>query len=102
MSHQLPPNNTNAASAGRPSSVEPNAEMFNNRGEFPFLVTHYLANYGAQNGEEIIDPQRKAALDRLQKATAEIASAFASLGAYGTTFPVSNDVHCSFQSKFVF
>ena len=61
--------------------------------EMPFLVTHWLANYGAAStvvGTKNVEQQE--ALDRIRKATSEIASAFESLGAYGTAIQVSDTV----------
>lgn len=76
--------------------------------ELAFLVTHWLANYGnaypSANGTHHLsndvlsrataatsdEQQQRVAIERIRRATAEIASAFASLGAYGTTFRVSH------------
>ena len=67
--------------------------------DLPFLVTHWLAHYSADRVQgnqeskvEADDPERKRALERIRSATAELASAFTSLGAYGTTIPVSYQV----------
>ncbi len=78
--------------------------------ELAFLVTHWLANYGNSNCgtngiHHIIsdatarapttdsnEEQQRNAIERIRRATAEIASAFASVGAYGTTFRVSHFV----------
>jgi hypothetical protein len=70
--------------------------------EIPFLVTHWLANYGAEHVKKqhsninsahdhvvATDQERREALARIRRATNEIAAAFATLGAYGTTFRVS-------------
>lgn len=59
--------------------------------ELPFLVTHWLANYepSAVNGP--LDLQRDDARQRIQNAASEIASAFAILGAYGTSHHVSGN-----------
>ena len=68
------------------------------RQEIPFLVTHWLANYGKNiinDGEEIQDPER-IAISKIQRATSEIASAFATLGAYGKTLRVSKMYYCVF------
>jgi hypothetical protein len=80
---------TNAASVGPPSNSGSTAGAGINQEDVPFLITHWLAHYGGQNKEGMEDPQRKEATERIRKATSEIASAFASLGAYGTTFRVS-------------
>jgi hypothetical protein len=87
----LKPAPTNAASVGPPSNSGSNAGAGVNQADVPFLVTHWLANYEGQNKEEKEDLQRKEAMERIRKATSEIASAFASLGVYGTTFRVSNE-----------
>jgi hypothetical protein len=55
--------------------------------ELPFLVTHWLRNYqGPEGGDE----ERKVAIKRLRNATTEMAAAFSSLGAYGTSSRVSD------------
>ena len=52
--------------------------------ELPFLVTHWLHNYqGPEAGEG--NREREEAIDRLRNATSEMAAAFSSLGAYGTS-----------------
>jgi hypothetical protein len=56
--------------------------------ELPFLVTHWLANYREEEGD-MGDQQRQEALERLRNATSEMAAAFSSLGAYGTSSRVS-------------
>jgi hypothetical protein len=56
-----------------------------NAAEIPFLVTHWLANYETKEKKE----EHQDAIQRIRKATSDIASAFASLGAYGTAFQVS-------------
>lgn len=62
--------------------------------EIPFLVTHWLANYEKSKSTGSGDEKEKAAMARIRNATSEIASAFATLGAYGTTLRVScNVVH---------
>jgi hypothetical protein len=75
--------------------------------DLPFLVTHWLANYNKNNGngnneetattastttttntavDELQTMQRRAeAMAKIRKATSDIASAFASLGAFGAT-----------------
>jgi hypothetical protein len=66
--------------------------------ELPFLVTHWLANYGNNNNivgatgttASALERDRQEAIARIRRATTEIASAFRTLGAYGTTFRVSN------------
>ena len=59
-------------------------------GEIPFLVTHWLANYVRQQKKEgLPDAEQKAIIDKISNATNEIASAFSSLGAFGTTVDVS-------------
>lgn len=60
--------------------------------EIPFLVTHWLANYNVGlPGKEsnVVNPDQEAALDRIRKAASDIASAFAVLGAFGQSLPVS-------------
>ena len=67
------------------------------REELPFLVTHWLANYKQResddSSENCYDQEAKhrehAAIANIRRATSELASAFASIGAYGTTFRVS-------------
>jgi hypothetical protein len=59
--------------------------------ELPFIVTHWLQNYNpdANRDERSFsavpeDAVKKAALERIRKATSELASAFTALGAYGS------------------
>ena len=66
--------------------------MTGNSEEMPFLVTHWLANYGAASTVGTRNMEQQEALDRIRKATSEIASAFESLGAYGTAIQVSDKV----------
>jgi hypothetical protein len=65
--------------------------------ELPFLVTHWLANYDgtttpATSTSAITaapsEAERQEAMTRIRRATSEIASAFATLGAFGTTMRV--------------
>ena len=65
--------------------------------ELPFLVTHWLENYGRNTvdftmntSSDCPNDERQEAVARIRRATSEIASAFATLGAYGTTFQVSS------------
>lgn len=52
--------------------------------ELPFLVTHWLHNYqGPEAGGG--NREREEAIERLRTATSEMAAAFSSLGAYGTS-----------------
>ena len=63
--------------------------------EIPFLVTHWLANYEKSKSTGSGDEKEKAAMAKIRNAASEIASAFATLGAYGTTLRVScNFVYC--------
>mmetsp|Transcript_9846 Transcript_9846/g.23194 ORF Transcript_9846/g.23194 Transcript_9846/m.23194 type:complete len:2231 (+) Transcript_9846:109-6801(+) len=59
--------------------------------EVPFLVTHWLANYNGGGSTTTtnnkLNPEQKAAIDKIRKATSEIASAFSSLGAFGQSMP---------------
>ncbi|KAG7365261.1 serine/threonine protein kinase containing WD-40 repeat domain [Nitzschia inconspicua] len=65
--------------------------------ELPFLVTHWLANFDNQRvvaNDASIAPsesERQHAIARIRRATSEIASAFATLGAYGTSMRPSFD-----------
>jgi flagellin-like hook-associated protein FlgL len=60
--------------------------------ELPFLVTHWLANYDNRAGTAAAsgpsEVERQQAMARIHHATSEIASALATLGAYGTTVRV--------------
>ena len=96
--------------------------------DLPFLVTHWLANYNENNGngnngnneetartastttttntavDDLQTMQRRAeAMAKIRKATSDIASAFASLGAFGTTSRVRTYVfffYLSFPFRF--
>jgi hypothetical protein len=73
-----------------PGTTKDAASPFHNdnAAEIPFLVTHWLANYETKEQKE----EHLRAIQRIRKATSDIASAFASLGAYGTAFQVSSTV----------
>lgn len=59
--------------------------------ELPFLVTHWLQNY--QGPEDEGDEEREEAIERLRNATSDMAVAFSSLGAYGTSSRVSDALY---------
>jgi hypothetical protein len=76
-----------------------NSTPNNRQDDLPFLVTHWLANYGRlrQRHDDDNDAyhhhprqrqEEEDALSTIRRATAELASAFSSLGAYGTTIRV--------------
>ena len=71
------------------STLESMSEQQQN---LPFLVTHYLAHFQKEHNaaERAFDAEKRKALDKIRQATREIASAFSSLGAYGTAFGVSD------------
>ena len=105
----LKPAPTNAAAAAAAASVDSNnssvgwnAGANQNAADVPFLITHWLAHYGEQKKGETEDPQRKEAMERIRKATSDIASAFTSLGAFGTTFRVSQKKNSGLFACFVF
>jgi len=75
-----PTTETRSSSSAVASDYESNAST-----DLPFLITHWLANYNA-NTE---DPDKKQALEQMKKATSQLASAFSTLGAFGTTIRVS-------------
>jgi len=56
----------------------------------PFLVTHWLAHYDDDGGAVDHDDQRRVAVERIRQASAELASAFSTLGAFGTAIRVSD------------
>jgi hypothetical protein len=67
-----------------------------NSSELPFLVTHWLRNYSSQidhdgNCSSAGAAGKHAALERIKKATGELASAFSSLGAFGSSTAVSTE-----------
>eukprot|EP00531_Pseudo-nitzschia_arenysensis_P009052 CAMPEP_0116157440 /NCGR_PEP_ID=MMETSP0329-20121206/23345_1 /TAXON_ID=697910 /ORGANISM="Pseudo-nitzschia arenysensis, Strain B593" /LENGTH=2316 /DNA_ID=CAMNT_0003654547 /DNA_START=150 /DNA_END=7100 /DNA_ORIENTATION=- len=67
------------------------------REEIPFLVTHWLANYGNTNtnNNDPIDEQQRFAMAKIKSAASELASAFTTLGAYGTTLRSSLELSSS-------
>lgn len=69
-------------------------------GELEFLVTHWLSGYfccGEHEKSGATEEQR-AALDVIQNAAASLASAFTSLGAFGSSAKVSeNRYRCVIQ-----
>ena len=92
-----------ANTASAPSSAKPSGSVDVNRrpqesidvSELPFLVTHWLHNFNPnENGQEGNSSkensrEKQLALERIRKATSELASAFTSLGAYGSSAGVS-------------
>ena len=52
----------------------------------PFLVTHWLSDFSASEaaGSTPEQQQQQEAVEKIQKAAAELAAAFSSLGAFGT------------------
>jgi hypothetical protein len=87
-------------SASLSGLVARDSEMVNNAEEIPFLVTHWLANYKSKATEGEEGPEHEQAMQRIRKATSEIASAFSSLGAYGTSYQVWI-LHNLFPSNFI-
>ena len=76
---------------GSSSSIVSSEGRAINQADVPFLVTHWLANYHqGESKDDNEDPERKEAMQKIRKATSEIASAFCALGAFGTTFRVSD------------
>lgn len=69
----------------------------------PFLVTHWLANLERDKSDSNDSEERQRALERIRDASAEIASAFSSLGAFGTTIHVRATVTClsGFDAQFL-
>jgi hypothetical protein len=66
--------------------------------ELPFLVTHWLSTlYQPQGGKKnaadaaatAADVEQTEAMDKIRRAAADLASAFSTLGAFGTTSRVS-------------
>ena len=78
---QLPPPPSFTIPTPPPAAIHPN------KNDLPFLVTHWLSQF--QPVEEEKNEECKAAMNKLQRATADIASAFSLLGAYGSSFAVS-------------
>ena len=73
-----------------------------NDSELAFLVTHWLRNFNQTNGSNaasqnnataatttIDDRSKREALERIQRATSDLASAFSALGTFGTATAVS-------------
>ena len=71
--------------------------------EIPFLVTHWLANYTNNSiiSNVACQDREQMAIAKIRRATSDIASAFATLGAYGTSLRVS-EVRPSITSPFLF
>ena len=57
-------------------------------GELPFLVTHWLSGYSMDGREILKTDEETAALLKIRKATADLASAFTTLGAFGKSTKV--------------
>lgn len=70
-----------------------------NDSELAFLVTHWLRNFNQTNGSNAAaspndattmdDRSKREALERIQRATSDLASAFSALGTFGTATAVS-------------
>lgn len=75
-------NDDNASTAATDIDTAPSLS------ELPFLVTHWLQNYRGPEGAD--EEEREDVMERLRNATSEIAAAFSSLGAYGTSSRVSD------------
>lgn len=103
MDDDDPPNDAGAGgetSNGRSPNENPEpsgnnvmASLDQSPQDIPFLVTHYLANFAAKHqGGSTTDPNNEhnadEALETIRRATNDIASAFASLGAFGATTKV--------------
>jgi len=81
--------------SGSPSELNLSSELSN---DTHFLVTHWLANYGANkdeskskssNGEDSNDSEKTKVVKRIQGLAGELATAFEQLGAYGQALQVS-------------
>lgn len=59
-------------------------------GDVPFLVTHWLDQFGKINDQELPNQVHADAFEKIRRATSQIASAFSTLGVYGTVNPVRN------------
>jgi hypothetical protein len=62
--------------------------------ELPFLVTHWLSTLyepkgGKKNAAADTNVEQKEAMDKIRRAAADLASAFSTLGAFGTASRVS-------------
>ena len=68
--------------------------------DLPFIVTHWLDNYRSSDGinedtetsttiTAVQTMLHQEAMAKIHKATSDLASAFATIGAFGTTFRVS-------------
>jgi hypothetical protein len=93
----------NPAEGGTQGEEEPRVDV---PSELPFLVTHWLSQYGSHatdteqrfdSLERIDNDQRREALERVRRATSELASAFSALGAFGVSSIVSSVIRVSQQ-----
>ncbi|KAL3920258.1 MAG: hypothetical protein SGILL_003351, partial [Bacillariaceae sp.] len=103
----LTDNNTNATSSIDATSNNNSVVPQHIQRELPFLVTHWLANYGSNSDDPTVgtnsarsQDERQEAMERLRLATSELASAFSTLGAYGTTFRVSSPYNFVFDLRY--
>jgi hypothetical protein len=78
--------------------------------ELPFLVTHWLSTlYNPKGGKKnaaatdtnTTNVEQKEAMDKIRRAAADLASAFSTLGAFGTASRVSTIVVCMFISVWI-
>jgi hypothetical protein len=104
MNTSTPAADSSSNGDGRDTTMDGNNQIGQ---DLPFIVTHWLANYNKNNGngnnketartastttttntavDDLQTIQRRAeAMAKIRKASSDIASAFASLGAFGTT-----------------
>ena len=55
----------------------------------PFLVTHWLEHFANVGNQELSSQEQAEAFEKIRRATSDLASAFSTLGAYGTINAVS-------------
>lgn len=72
-----PSNDHPRSSAESQAAVDDSIET-----ELPFLVTHWLSNYANKKGRK--EDGDEDAIRRVRKAASDLASAFSSLGAFGS------------------
>jgi hypothetical protein len=98
----IPPvdDNDNDSNSNSDNSNSNNSNSDSNRDptELPFLVTHWLSTlYQPQGGKKnaadaaatAADVEQTEAMDKIRRAAADLASAFSTLGAFGTASRVS-------------
>jgi hypothetical protein len=84
----------NDSDSNSDSNSNSNSDSNRDPAELPFLVTRWLSTLyepkgGQKNAADTNNVEQKEAMDKIRRAAADLASAFSTLGAFGTASRVS-------------